>query len=141
MATKKTPFTFTKQSLIALNVEINAALAALGKKYGVVLKTGNGTFTASTAKVALAMAVAVADAKGNVKRPELVKAEEAWAMLAKGMGLKPSWLGKTLQLKSTKCSIVGLMPRRKKPVLCQASDGVLYLASTELVIRTLSLPK
>lgn len=111
-----------RTSLRLLIAEIDAALVAVGDKYGVALTCGRATFNSTTADIRLGVAVrgAVAGALEDASARE-IKAAQDWSTYALSLGLQRDWLGKSFVRSQDPGSwrIVGLLPKsRTYPVLC-----------------------
>lgn len=121
--------TITRELLRALRADIDAALAAVGKKHGVVLNAGNASFTPTSASFKLHAVLADAP-----KVDPDVEAADAWRALARRFQLEPDWLGKPFVSGGRSFTIVGLLPNRpKRPVLARDSKGKGFVFEPGLV--------
>lgn len=111
----------TKQLLVALRPELDAAIAAVGAKHGLSLKIGNGSYEPDGASAKFQLLIGLLqegdDPSMSVER---IKARAEYTRHAAIYGLEPEWLGRTFtRATGEKATIVGLMPNRTKfPVLC-----------------------
>lgn len=126
--------TITRELLRTLRADIDAALAAVGKKHGVVLNAGNASFTPTSASFKLHAVLADAP-----KVDPDVEAADDWRALARRFQLEPDWLGKSFVSGGRPFTIVGLLPNRpKRPVLARGSNGKGYVFDPDSIRRALA---
>jgi len=112
-----------------LRTEMDAALQAVAKANGVLIKTGSASYrdAAATFKVQV---VAIGDDVENADEltnsdVTALKAAADWKTSAILFGLDSSWLGAKGVTIHGAFEIVGLMPRRRKyPVLVKSPSGL-----------------
>lgn len=126
------PTTMTPELLKTLRVDINAALAEIAKKHGVVVRAGNCSYTNLTATMKLEMAITGGDATVD---PATVKARQDYLKNSIYFDLPVEWLDKSFVRRGgVKVTVQGLMPKRQKhPVLVKQEDGKQILLSVEEV--------
>lgn len=134
--------TIDKALLLKLRAEMNAALEKVAKDNGVLIKTGNASYTASTATFKVEI-VSLSEEEAEVADElsssdvTVIKAAADWKRSAMLFGLKPEWLGTKAKTIHGEFEVVGLMPRRRKyPVLVKSVSG-LKLMTTEQVITAM----
>lgn len=103
--------------------EIEAALKEVALRHGVVIKCGNGSYTANNFTLKLE-ASAIDAATGVV----FTKEAEAYKRNAAILGLKEEWLNQTFQSYTGESyKVVGLKPKSTKyPVLGERADGKVF---------------
>lgn len=128
----------TKPFLQALRTDLEAAMAEVAKKHGIVLRVGNCSFTETTAKFALEVAaLGEGEESGDVAT---LRARQDWKTNEKYLtamyGLKPEWLGQSFTYGGKTYTVLGLMPKRQKyPVYVRnESEGKNVLLTAEGVV-------
>lgn len=121
-----------------LREDVEVALAAVGKRNGVLLSLGRATFTSESAtfkmEVALATGAQTAAVAGGASAKD-VKAASDYTAMAKLFGMKPEWLGQSFKWNGKELRIVGLLPnKRKNNVFVEGTGGGKYIMSPEEVI-------
>lgn len=131
--------TITREMLRDIRIESEQALAAIGKKHGVIITIGRATFNASSAKFTMELtksteAAQVAVASGV--RPKHAMAAEDYKRLCTQYGMKPEWFGQSFTWGRGKgLCIVGLLPNKhKNNVLVEGTGGGKYIMSPADVI-------
>lgn len=120
--------TFTKPALRALRPELDAALAALGERFGITLRAGNIRFDNISAKITVEAAVRNPD--GSVVSP----AAKDFKLLAFSYGLEPTDLGRSFTLSGNQFTLTGCRHRATaKPLVITRADGKVFHAGVELV--------
>lgn len=113
----------TKEVLIRLRTSVEAALVPVGKKFGVDIEGGNGTYAGDTGSLKLNFKVA----GKNIEA-------ERWKEYAQMYGLNKSWIGKTFTDKGATYTIVGLRSGRSRYVVATTKpDGTPYFWTTSFV--------
>ena len=110
----------------ALRTELDAALAAVAKRHGVVISLGNARFTASTIDFKLGVAIPSGDGPTPVSAEEVKGAAYLRASaLAAEFGAKPEWLGTTFRHAGNEYRVAGLNPKKPKNcmMITRVSDG------------------
>jgi hypothetical protein len=122
--------TFTRDSLRALDRDIEAALAAVAAKHGVALKLAGTRFTAQNATIKIE--AAVINAAGEAE----TRAAQDFKQLAGLYGFAASDLGREVILDGRRLKIAGLRPKAdKRPILLQDANGGMIVAPAEYVRR------
>lgn len=126
-----------KKSLASLRIELDAALAKLGEKHGLKIHAGNARFEGDGSSVEFKLSIARINTDGSVESKE----RAAFRQLAASFGMKPTDLDRKLVIGSRMLTIVGLMPRRSKPiVLKEQATGREYLYPVEPIVAMLNKP-
>lgn len=118
--TKKTkPITaFDRINLRKVIEEVEAAVKAVGERYGISITRGSANFDATAATVKLEMVVLAAVNSKQGDNPTVVKARRAWKQQAKAWCFVPERLGHLITYEGEQYRIEGLLPRRHRyPVL------------------------
>lgn len=111
-----------KSNIDPITADIIAALKEIEKKHGVSIAR-NGKIMYDNAGFILKLAVTQ-----NSETGKSVSREEAdWYKNAKYFDLDPNLFGKTFKFDGNDYKIIGLMPRRSKPVLGMDARGRKYL--------------
>ena len=117
---------FDRQSLRALRVDLDQAMATIASKYGIQLSAGNISFTPETATIKVQA--------GVVKNGTVVTKEAKDFDRYKGLeGLGSLNVGDTIQLQGKEYTISGYKPRSKKSPVLVTRDGRSYKVSVEMV--------
>jgi hypothetical protein len=117
---------FDRQSLRALRVDLDQAMATIASKYGIQLSAGNISFTSETATIKVQA--------GVVKNGTVVTKEAKDFDRYKGLvGLGSLNVGDTIQLQGKEYTISGYKPRSKKAPVLVTRDGRSYKVSVEMV--------
>jgi hypothetical protein len=124
--------TISKDFLRSIREQMNAALASVAEKNGVVIQVGNASFTPENANFKLTIATLPDGADPTASASEL-KAAADWKNQAVFFGLKVAWLGKTFTQLGSTCEIVGLMPKRRKYPVLVRKNGKLVLFTEDAV--------
>ena len=125
----------TKDLLRALRVDVDAALAPIGKKHGVVLKLGRGTFSALNATFKLEVD-SIGDG-GEVVTKELANLREMHRIL----GLEEAHLSQVFAMGGKNFTLAGYKNTGgAKPFLIRdVSDDKLYVSTREALFRALKI--
>lgn len=124
-----------RETLRLLRPAIDAALAEVAQRFGLILKIGNGSFAPDGASGHLKVEIARPSASGATD-PAIIKAEADWKTYARPFGLDADWLHKETVHNGTPHKILGLMPSRAKfPVLVLAPSGKQMLLTLDGVRR------
>jgi hypothetical protein len=118
----------TKEIVKAMRDDINAALAAVSKKYNVTLKAGNASYEAHLVKFKLEWLANSADGKAVDK--------QAVALQKYGYmyGITPNMAGKTFKVGGNVYTLVGLQPTRtKRPIIGSRTDGKRFIFGTDVI--------
>jgi len=120
---------FSRQSLRALRVDLDAAMAKVAAKHGISLTAGNISFTSETATIKVA--AGVISASGVVVTKE-AKAFNQYKRLA---GLGNFNVGDSVNIQGKQYTITGYKPRSKSSVCIENAKGQGYKVSADMVIR------
>lgn len=123
--------TINRAFLTTLRADIDAALKAVGEKHGVILNSGNASYTVSTATIKLNVSTISED--GTVITKE---AHDYLRYAGVGNNLQKEWLGEEFKTEDGEVyKVVGYRPRSKKyPVLAEkVSTGVVFKFQPRLV--------
>lgn len=132
--------TIDRALLRKIREDVDAELAALSKKHGVLLFLGNARFTATEANFKLGVKVTDASVIDTVATGAVdsrhASAANDYAAQAKLYGMKPEWLNKQFMHNGSALTVVGLLPnKRKNNVLVMGSGGGKYIMPPSDVIR------
>jgi len=122
----------TAALLRQLRPEIEAALADLGKKYGIGFEVGDAKYSGSHAT--LKLEIGVLDDDGKVVNKEA----ENFKFLAPMYGLSESDLGRQFMLSGKMHTIIGLNPNAPRFPILTECHGRKYRVPVESVKRALS---
>jgi len=122
---------FDAPTLRALRPEIDTALAPLGERHGITLRTGNGSYSGATAHFKLELAVIGDD--GNAVSKEV----EAFNKLHSMFGLEQGDLGLEFVSGRERFRLTGIAPGRTKyPIVTERlRDGKTIFHAEEVVER------
>jgi hypothetical protein len=119
---------FDRQSLRALRVDLDSAMASIASKYGIELSAGNISFTSETATIKVA--AGIIGSNGRVATPE-AKAFDQYKRL---VGLGDLNVGDSVNVQGKQYTITGYKPRSKKsPVCIENAKGQGYKVSVEMI--------
>jgi hypothetical protein len=108
---------FDRANLKVLSMDINETLQAVGKKYGISIKTNGGTFDHISFRLKVECSVMQ---DGNV----ISKEETCFKQYASMYGMKPEDLGKNIIVGGKAYKVIGLRPSaRRFPILAKRYDG------------------
>ena len=116
---------FDRQSLRALRVDLDSAMAAIASKYGIQLTAGNISFTSDTATIKVAAGIIK---NGTVVTPE-AKAFDQYKRL---VGLGSLNVGDSITIQGKDYTISGYKPRSKNAVVV-ARGGRSYKVTVDMV--------
>jgi hypothetical protein len=118
-----------------LQAEIEATLAALGRKRGITIRAGTARFRERTAEFRLELAVIGGD--GRSARKEAEEFAKYHAMY----GLEASDLGQVVTLNREEHRLVGLAPSRPKyPIVMErVRDGKVVLCTEDVIEKITAL--
>ncbi len=116
---------FDRQSLRALRVDLDSAMAAIASKYGIQLTAGNISFTSETATIKVAAGIIK---NGTVVTPE-AKAFDQYKRL---VGLGSLNVGDSITIQGKEYTISGYKPRSKNAVVV-ARGGRSYKVTVDMV--------
>ena len=117
---------FDRQTLRALRVDLDAAMATIASKYGIQLNAGNISYTAETATIKVQ--AGVISKRGQV----VTKEAQAFNQDKRLVGLGNLNIGDAINIQGKEYTISGYKPRSKNAVLVQR-DGRGYKVSVEMV--------
>ena len=117
---------FDRQTLRALRVDLDAAMASIAAKYGIQLNAGNISYTAETATIKVQ--AGVISKSGQV----MTKEAQAFNQYKRLVGLGNLNIGDAINIQGKEYTISGYKPRSKNAVLVQR-DGRGYKVSVEMV--------
>jgi hypothetical protein len=110
----------SRDLLKAIRADLDAAIAAVGQKHGVTLKTGNASFTETSFTFKL---------NGTIVGAPTVEAS-SMAMLGSLLGLDPSWVNKPVMFAGKPFVCRGLKSGGRS-VLIERQDGKMFRTSVE----------
>ena len=116
---------FDRQSLRALRVDLDSAMATIASKYGIQLTAGNISFTSETATIKVAAGIIK---NGAVVTPE-AKAFDQYKRL---VGLGSLNVGDSITIQGKEYTITGYKPRSKNAVVV-ARGGRSYKVTVDMV--------
>ena len=116
---------FDRQSLRALRVDLDSAMATIASKYGIQLSAGNISFTSETATLKVAAGIIK---NGTVVTPE-AKAFDQYKRL---VGLGSLNVGDSITIQGKEYTITGYKPRSKNAVVV-ARGGRCYKVTVDMV--------
>ena len=116
---------FDRQTLRALRVDLDAAMATIASKYGIQLNAGNISFTSETATIKVAAGIIK---NGTVVTPE-AKAFDQYKRL---VGLGSLNVGDSITIQGKDYTISGYKPRSKNAVVV-ARGGRSYKVTVDMV--------
>ena len=117
---------FDRQTLRALRVDLDAAMASIASKYGIQLNAGNISYTAETATIKVQ--AGVISKSGQV----VTKDAQAFNQYKRLVGLGNLNIGDAINIQGKEYTISGYKPRSKNAVIVQR-DGRGYKVSVEMV--------
>lgn len=124
----------TKDTLIKMSKDIDAALAAVGTKYNVTIRAGNSTYDPEAGTATCKLEVVALAADGTVRDMDA----EAFRREASLLGLRPDDLGKPIRLSGKTFTVSGYRPKaRKNPITIKDADGKVFVTSIDTVRRQL----
>jgi hypothetical protein len=116
---------FDRQTLRALRVDLDNAMATIASKYGIQLSAGNISFTSETATIKVAA--------GIIKNGTVMTAEaKAFNQYKRLVGLEAFNVGDAIQIQGKEYTIKGYKPRSKSAVVIER-DGRSYKVSVDMV--------
>jgi hypothetical protein len=116
---------FDRQTLRALRVDLDNAMATIASKYGIQLSAGNISFTSETATIKVAA--------GIIKNGTVVTAEaKAFNQYKRLVGLEAFNVGDAIQIQGKEYTIKGYKPRSKSAVVIER-DGRSYKVTVDMV--------
>lgn len=117
---------FDRNTVKNLRNDIDAALAALSKKYGIEISAGNATFTSSNVTYKVQAAVKAA---GGIT---MTKEASDFNLYANRV-LADYKLGQTIELQGKEYVIAGWKARAQKNPVIVTRDGKSYRVSTAMI--------
>jgi len=124
---------FDRQSLRALRVDLDSAMAAIASKYGIQLSAGNISFTSDTATIKVAA--------GIIKNGTVMTAEaKSFDQYKRLVGLGHLSVGDSITLQGKQYTITGYKPRSSKAPVCVSRDGRGFKVSVDMVKMYNSVP-
>ena len=124
---------FDRQSLRALRVDLDSAMAAIATKYGIQLSAGNISFTSDTATIKVAA--------GIIKNGTVMTAEaKSFDQYKRLVGLGHLSVGDSITLQGKQYTITGYKPRSSKAPVCVSRDGRGFKVSVDMVKMYNSVP-
>jgi len=121
--------TITKETVIAMREEINAALKTVGAKYGVILEAGNATFTELECTYKL---IATVRATADFDPQKAI-----WEQNAPYVGLPKDAYGKSVRLNGTVYSICGYDTKARTNKILIAHQDKIYKADVSTIKKAL----
>ena len=117
---------FDRTTVKNLRNDIDSALAALSKKYGIEISAGNASFTSSNVTYKVQAAVKAA---GGVTMTK----EASDFNLYASINLSGFKLGQTISLQGKEYTIAGWKVRAQRNPVIVTRDGKSYRVSTEMI--------
>lgn len=129
--------TINVELLKKLRIEMDAALQAVAKANGVLIKTGSASYREASATFKVEVVAIGDDAEDGDSLTNgdatAIKAAADWKTSAILFGLKPEWLGAKCSTAHGPFEIVGLIPRRRKyPVLVKTPSGLKLMTTGQV---------
>tara|TARA_B110000259_G_C13969031_1_gene383930 strand:- start:383 stop:790 length:408 start_codon:yes stop_codon:yes gene_type:complete len=119
---------FDRQSLRALRVDLDSAMASIASKYGIELSAGNISFTSETATIKVDAGIIGSNGRAVTKE---AKAFDQYKRL---VGLGDLNIGDSVNVQGKQYTITGYKPRSKKsPVCIENAKGQGYKVSVEMI--------
>ena len=122
---------FDKQTVKNLRKQFEEDLQQLGEKYGLKLTVGNASYQDSSVDFKVNLAIIRED--GVV----MTKEREDFQTYAHWYNLQPSDLDRTVTLAEGSFKLIGLLPRRKLPVLMESVSGERKLYNAKVICEAL----
>jgi hypothetical protein len=117
---------FDRQSLRALRVDLDSAMATIASKYGIQLSAGNISFTSDTATIKVAA--------GIIKNGTVMTVEaKSFNQYKRLVGLDAFNVGDSINIQGKQYTITGYKPRSSKAPVCVSRDGRGYKVSVDMV--------
>ena len=108
---------FDRQNLKMLSADINEALQAVAKDYGIAIKTNGGTYDHVSFRLKVECSL-MQDGKA------ITKEETSFKQYASMYGMNPEDLGKNIIVGGKAYKVMGLRPSaRRFPILAERYDG------------------
>lgn len=130
---------FNKQNLQEIRSDVNAALAEVAKKHGIVLNIATISFTEKTFSSKL-MAEIIDTSSTSTVKTQMSGQELKWRksfMTTWFELLKKDDLGKEVTIGRTTYTIAGARPRAQNPIVLRKSNGAFTAASEDSVAQAL----
>ena len=127
----------SKESLRLLRNDIDTALESVARKHGISLRTGNATYTGTTATFKLNVALIV---DGKIATKEQSNLKELYQLL----GLREKHLTQEFIMGRKRFVLDGYKnsSRTSRPFIIRCiADGKAYVTSKEALFKTLGLDK
>jgi hypothetical protein len=134
--------TITRAMCSLVRDDANAALAAVAKKYGLIISVGSARYSDTEINFKMQATVGTASAIAAViagTNPKDVKAATDYTTMGHLYGLKPEWLNKSFVCVRTGSTlrIVGLLPnKRVNNVFVSGAQGGKYIMPASDVIAS-----
>jgi len=123
---------FNRPACRILSKAVEAALAPVGKEFGVDFSYKGGNY--SPANLTMKIEAAIIGADGQVKSREA----EDFKKMAQYYGLEADDLNKEVVLNGRRGKIIGLKPRsRKYPIIVEVENGKMFKYPVNSVLRAL----
>lgn len=135
-----------KNLLRVVRIELDRAMAEIGRKHDLLIKCGSGRFTdlSATLKVDIAWAEFGADLSKPMTSPKEAKYRAAWPRYADSLNMPIEWLDcEFTSHDSERYTIIGITPTRPKfPVATKrARDGAIVFHTPRGVITAMAVQK
>lgn len=128
---------FNKSNLPTIRADINVALAAVAKKYGIQMDIGNISFTETSFSTKLNVGIASQMNKltqvAVPKMPGTVALHNAFRNNAYTLGYKPEDLFKTVEYRGQSYVLCGARPRARNKIVLARADGSMIAVLDGLV--------
>ena len=118
---------FSRQSLKALRVDLDAAMAKVAAKHGISLTAGNISYSPSTATIKVE--AGVISASGVV----VTKEAKAFDQYKNLVGLGSLNVGDAVVVQGKDYTITGYKPRSKSAVCIENANGTGYKVSVDMI--------
>ena len=125
---------FEKPVLKSLRMDMDAALKVIADKYGIVIETGNATYSDNKATFKVLLQIV------NAKAPDFDVRAEEFKKNAYYLGLEPEDLGRTFTIHYKEYTICGFDPKARKYSIFASCRGHIYKFVVSDVLRALGRP-
>jgi hypothetical protein len=132
---------FTKDSFPAIRTDINAALAEVGKKYGMQLSIDRITFTETTFRTTVNAVLnsATTESIEPAQSSNEIKWKAQFLANPNRFGLLPTDFGKTLTVRGQMMTIMGARPKANADIVLQKSSGAFVAYPHSVIVNALKV--
>ena len=127
-----------KNMLAQVRIDLNAALAIVGKKHGIDMTIGSISYSAnsfSTKISAVSKDVVPAETVGGVSIDN-VKWKKNFLDYARTYGLTPNDLGRTFTSRGIQYALVGARPKARLPLVGKQINGTSCIAVSASTVKS-----